>query len=142
MKEIIYIYLGCMLNVCLHELTHYIMCILCKKKVKEIIIGKCVLFRVKKVKIGLIPVGGGVSFDFECLTRLERILIFFSAPIVSGIFVFLNLQWEYSGHMAVAVHSMIMFFLSLLGGEESDLQQAFFVKCEGDLEKGARARKE
>lgn len=138
MKEIIYVYLGCMLNVCLHELTHYIMCILCKKKVKEIVIGKCELFTVKKVKIGMIPVSGGVSFDFECLTRLERILIFFSAPIVSGIFIFLNLKWEYSGHMAVAVHSMILFFLSLLGGEESDLQQAFFAKCDSDLKESKR----
>ena len=113
-----------MLNVLIHELAHMAMCRILHRKILSFRAGSGPSLMVGTARIGLIPIGGGVTFCTVDLRRSEKLAIFFSGPVASWALLIIHSCWAYPGHAVVEVHAAAMLALSLLGGEKSDLYQA------------------
>lgn len=120
-------------NVAVHEIAHALACLIFHLEIDRVSIGAGPSLKIRKLSVGVIPIGGGVRFRYETLSRLQRYVIFLSGPLATV----LLLAWYASAdqdvlHRLLVVQLIAQLAVSLLPARGSDLSNALEMRRKTD----------
>lgn len=122
MKTLFLIWLESLTCVALHEFSHVVIIILLRLPIKEIQIGYYKLFRVNKVTFGVLPLGGGVSFEInKTIKRIHLCLLFGAGPLMTLLLLLVSFRFEIFQRQIIQVILITQLILTIFG-EDSDVK--------------------
>lgn len=129
------IYLSGLSGSAFHELGHILGCRIWRLPISSVQIGSGPSLAVGRLRVGLIPWGGAVSFAPLELSRGGLLMVYLAGPIASTVFVSGTIAghtlWGWS--ISVVIVASLQLAISLIPTERSDLSNSFA------LRKGPRA---
>lgn len=122
MRTLFLIWLESLTCVALHEFSHVIIIIILKLPLKEIQIGYYKLFRVNKVILGVLPLGGGVSFEINNSVKPRHLCLLFGAgPLMTILLLIVSFRFELFQRQIMQVIIITQLVLTIFG-EDSDVK--------------------
>lgn len=125
MKIIIFIWLEAILCIAIHELSHAIVALLFNQKIEKIQIGYCKLFNIKKLFVGILPLGGKVIFKIdESITSIKMAILYGVGPLATTILLIISLNSYIFFKNIIQIVLISQLYISVFG-ENSDVRKIF-----------------
>lgn len=127
MKTLFLIWFESLTCVALHEFSHVIIIMLLRLQIKEIQIGYYKLLRVSKLTFGVLPLGGGVSFEINKTVKpMHLCLLFGVGPLMTLFLLMVSFMFEVFQQQIIQVILITHLILTVFG-EDSDVKNIIMI---------------
>lgn len=97
----------------MHETGHVVACWASGRSIRGVRIGSGVGFGLGKLRVGLIPWGGGVTFESRGESVPNRLLLYGSGPVASAVFAVVLMLGSSLSYWSIAASILVVLQLAM-----------------------------